>query len=96
MRVELAVTNERGKWEEENQRLWQQRQDSLLATAHQEWSKAQESVLQAELERTKKDWEREIEKRKQVRDSVLKEGERDRERVRKRESRDRSSLSILK
>ena len=66
MRVELAVANERGKWEEERKRVWQQQQQSLLATAHQEWSKAQESVLRAELERSRKEWERETENTKQV------------------------------
>ena len=66
MRVELAVTNERGKWEEENKRVWQQQQDRLLTTAHQEWSKAQESITRAELERARKEWERETEKNTQV------------------------------
>ena len=66
MRVELAVTNERGMWEEQTRRAWQQREQGLLATAHQEWSKAQEIVFRAELEKSKREWEREMEKNKQV------------------------------
>ena len=66
MRVELAVTNERGKWEEQTRRAWQQREQGLLTTAHQEWSKAQEIVVKAELERSKREWEREMQKTKQV------------------------------
>ena len=66
MRVELAVTNERGKWEEHHKKAWRQQQDSLLATAHKEWSKAQEAVVRAEMEKSKKEWEREAQKATQV------------------------------
>ena len=58
MRVELAVTNERGKWEEQSRRAWQEQERSLLVTAHQEWSKAQENVLKAEVDRARREWER--------------------------------------
>ena len=66
MKVELAVTNERGKWEEQSRRAWQEQEQSLLATAHQEWSKAQESILRAEVERARREWERETDKNAQV------------------------------
>lgn len=66
MRVELSVTNERGKWEEQNRRAWQQQQESLLTTAHQEWRKAQESIAKAEMEKARKEWEEETEKNTQV------------------------------
>ena len=66
MRVELAVTNEREKWEEQSRRAWQEQEQRLLATAHQEWSKAQESVLKAEVERTRREWERQADKTTQV------------------------------
>ena len=54
MRVELAVTNERGKWEEQSRRAWQEQEQQLLSTAHQEWSRAQESVLKAEVDRARR------------------------------------------
>lgn len=66
MRVELAVTNERGKWEEQSRRAWQEQEQSLLTTAHQEWSKAQESVMKAEVDRARREWERETDKNSQV------------------------------
>jgi hypothetical protein len=66
MRVELAVTNERGKWEELSRRAWQEQEQNLLATAHQEWSKAQESVLKAEVDRARREWERKTDKTTQV------------------------------
>ena len=66
MRMELAVTNERGKWEEQSRRAWQEQEQSLLTTAHQEWSRAQESVLKAEVERARREWERQAEKTNQV------------------------------
>ena len=66
MRVELAVTNERGKWEEQSRRAWQEQEQRLLATAHQEWSKAQESVLKAKMDRARREWERETDKNMQV------------------------------
>ena len=67
MRVELAVTNERGKWEEQQKRTWWQQQDSLLATAHQEWSKAQEAVVKADMEKARREGEREARTTAQVR-----------------------------
>ena len=66
MRMELAVTNERGKWEEQSRRAWQEQEQSLLTTAHQEWSKAQESVMKAEVDRARREWERETDKNSQV------------------------------
>lgn len=66
MRVELAVTNERGKWEEQSRRAWQEQEQQLLSTAHQEWSRAQESVLKAEVDRARREWERENDKNTQV------------------------------
>ena len=67
MRVELAVTNERGKWEEQSRRVWREQEQSLLTTAHQEWSKAQQSVMRAEVDRARREWERETDKTTPVR-----------------------------
>ena len=55
--LELALATERGKWYEENRRAWQKQQRSLLSTAHREWSRAQEAVTKAELERARRRWE---------------------------------------
>jgi len=55
--LELALASERGKWYEENRRAWQKQQQLLLSTAHREWSRAQEAVTKAEVERARKQWE---------------------------------------
>ena len=56
--LELVLASERGKWYEESRKTWQDQWRSLLATAHREWSRAQEAVTKAEVERARRQWEK--------------------------------------
>ena len=55
--LELALADERGRLQEESQRSWQKGRRSLLATAHREWTAAQEAVTRAEVKRARREWE---------------------------------------
>ncbi len=65
--LELALASERGKLMEENKKALQRGQRSLLETAHREWTKAQEAVTSATVDRARREWEREERKRIEVR-----------------------------
>lgn len=56
--LELVLASERGKWYEESRKTWQDQWRSLLSTAHREWSRAQEAVTKAEVERARRQWEK--------------------------------------
>ena len=56
--LELVLASERGKWYEESRKTCQDQWRSLLATAHREWSRAQEAVTKAEVERARRQWEK--------------------------------------
>ncbi len=67
MSLELALASERGKLMEESKRTLRKGQKSLLVTAHREWTKAQEVVTRAEVDRARRGWEREERGRTEVR-----------------------------
>ena len=56
--MEAVLASERGKWQEESRKTWQEQWRSLLSTAHREWSRAQEAVTKAEVERARRQWEK--------------------------------------
>ena len=66
VKVELAVTDERKKWEGQSRRAWQEHEQSVLSSAHQEWRKSQGILLKAEVDRARREWERETQKNTKV------------------------------
>ena len=66
VKLELALASQREKIQEECSKELKQRQSTFLATAHQEWSKAQKVVVAAEIEHLKRKWKEEQERKMKV------------------------------